>query len=286
MTWLVRERPEIRCDYALNEGGGNLFELADGGRIVTVGIGEKIVTSARIRVKGQGGHASTPLETENPLTYAAEAIERLMAARAPRQPTEAVERAFGQLGIAGLDDEALIGWARSQHPLLAPDLDAMVRLTVTPTGVASFEPANVIPSYVDITCDCRAMPGTDAFAEIEAHVAAALDGGPVYELEMLEAAEGGTESPAEGPLYEAIAAFVEERLPGAQLLPILGTGFSDTAYIRGAFGTSAYGFAPILHTAPADYFSGIHSSDESLELADLATIADLHLHAIESLQRG
>ena len=45
MSWLVRERPDLRCDFALNEGGGTLFELAGGGRIVTVSVGEKLVTS-------------------------------------------------------------------------------------------------------------------------------------------------------------------------------------------------------------------------------------------------
>ena len=35
MSWLVRERPDLRCDFALNEGGGVLLELADGRRVVT-----------------------------------------------------------------------------------------------------------------------------------------------------------------------------------------------------------------------------------------------------------
>ena len=47
MSWLVRERPDLRCDFALNEGGGTLFELAGGGRIVTVSVGEKLVSSLR-----------------------------------------------------------------------------------------------------------------------------------------------------------------------------------------------------------------------------------------------
>ncbi len=284
MTWLVRERPELRCDYAVNEGGGNLFELADGRRLVTVGIGEKIVTSVRLRVRGRGGHASTPLDTENPLLAAADVIARLAAARAPRRLVPPVERAFAQLGIDGLGDDELVAWARSQHPFLAPDLDAMIRLTATPTVVNSFAPANVIPGYVDITCDCRVIPGGgDPFAEIEAHVAAALAGGPDYELEPLESAEGGTESTAEGPLFEAIAAFVAERVPGAVLLPVLGTGFSDTAYVRESYGSAAFGFAPILHTAAADYFGGIHSADEALEIADLEAIAAFHLEAIEAV---
>ena len=57
LSWLVRERPDLRCDYALNEGGGVLLELADGRRVVTMAVGEKQVTSLRLRVHGTAGHA-------------------------------------------------------------------------------------------------------------------------------------------------------------------------------------------------------------------------------------
>ena len=41
MAWLVKARPDIATDYALNEGGGERLELADGRVVVTVNIGEK-----------------------------------------------------------------------------------------------------------------------------------------------------------------------------------------------------------------------------------------------------
>ncbi len=282
ITWLVRERPDIRCDYAINEGGGSLLELADGRKLVTVGIGEKVVCSVRLRLSGRGGHASTPLGAENPLEHAGEAIRRLAAARAPRRPVDDVAAALDQLGVGDLGDDDLIAWARAQHPLLAAELDAMLRLTVTPTGVNSFEPANVIPPYVDLTCDCRALPGGD-LAEIEAHIAAALDGGPAYEIELLEPLEGGTASPATGPLYDAIEAWTSERLPAATLLPILGTGFSDSAFVRKAFGTVAYGFAPVFVTDPSDYYGGMHSADEQIAIDDLEAMTDFNLAAIDAV---
>lgn len=284
MTWLARERPDLGCDYAVNEGGGILYELADGRRVVTVGVGEKVVTSVRIRLRGRGGHASTPLVIENPMVYAAEAIQRLAGARSARRVVPAVQRAFEALGIADLDGEALIAWATGQHPLLAPEIDAMTRLTVTPTGAATHTPTNVIPGVVDVVCDCRLVPGGgDPLAEIGAHVAEAMAGGPEYELELLEPPEGGTESAAEGPLFEAIGEFVEAKNPGAILLPVLGTGFSDTAYVRDTWGSSAFGFAPMFHTDPTLLYDGIHSADETLALADIEGIAEFHLHAIESV---
>ena len=73
MSWLVRERPDLRCDYAINEGGGTVLELADGRRMVTVSVGEKVVTSIRIRMHGTAGHASVPEGADNPLAHVANA---------------------------------------------------------------------------------------------------------------------------------------------------------------------------------------------------------------------
>jgi acetylornithine deacetylase/succinyl-diaminopimelate desuccinylase-like protein len=288
ITWLLQERPEIACAFGLNEGGGNLYELADGRKVVSVSIGEKLTGSARLRFHGRGGHASTPLETENPIAYATEAAQRLLSARAPRRAASAVEEALAQLGVAELGDDELIAWAREQHPLLAPELDAMLRLTVTPTGLATDTPTNVIPPYADVVCDCRAVPGS-SFAEVEEHVARALGDGPPgvrdYELTRLEDFDGGTASPAEGPLYEAIEGYVAERLPGAVLLPIVSTGFSDSAYLRVAFpDTRVYGFAPVWATDQARYYAGIHSADESIAVADIEEQARFALAAIEGLR--
>ena len=41
MQWLVEARPDLRVDYALDEGGGERIPLADGGVVVPIGVGEK-----------------------------------------------------------------------------------------------------------------------------------------------------------------------------------------------------------------------------------------------------
>ena len=55
LSWLVRERPDVRCDLAINESGGELLELADGRRVVTISVGEKKVASLRLRFFGRAG---------------------------------------------------------------------------------------------------------------------------------------------------------------------------------------------------------------------------------------
>jgi acetylornithine deacetylase/succinyl-diaminopimelate desuccinylase-like protein len=282
MSWLVRARPDLACDYALNEGGGLLLTLADGRRVVILDVGEKRVSSLRVRVRGTAGHASVPAAADNPLRHVATAIDRLLAHRAPARFEPVMDRALSLLEPTGVGEEA-VARAGRQHPVLADALPAAVRMTVTPTGVRSYEPSNVIPPFADVICDVRALPGQDE-GDVRAHVDRAL-GDLAHEAEFLEPLEGGTESAIDTPLYRACEEYVRMRLPGAELLPLVGSGFSNSYWVRKAFGSVAYGFAPVFATDPGVYLDGAHGADECVAVADLVEMTEFHRHAIEALPR-
>lgn len=280
MSWLMRERPDLDFDYSLDEGGGVLLELADGRRLVTVSVGEKLVSAIRLRFHGRAGHASVPRRAVNPVGLAARATGRLLAAEAPAVVVPGVARALAVLG-APEEAGAAVAWAVEQNPILGDLVAAMTRLTVTPTGLATHEPSNVIPPYADVVCDCRALPGQGE-AEVREHVERAL-AGIECELEFLEPLEGGTESPTGTALYRVIEDYVGERLPGALLLPIVNVGFTDSHWIRSARETVAYGFAPVFHTDAEAYSDAAHADDEAIAVADVAEMAEFHLRAITAL---
>jgi acetylornithine deacetylase/succinyl-diaminopimelate desuccinylase-like protein len=281
MSWLIRERPDIAFDFSLDEGGGIVLELADGRRVVTVSVGEKLVSALRLRFHGRAGHASVPRRAVNPLALAARATERLLATGAPPAVVPGVARALAVLG-APEEPDAAVEWAAGQHPILADLVAAMTRLTVNPTGLRTYEPSNVIPPYADVICDCRALSGQSE-ADVREHLDRVLDGIP-YEMELLEPLEGGTESPTDTALYRVIEEYVEERLPGAVLVPIVNAGFTDSHWIRSARETVAYGFAPVFHTDAAAYSDAAHADDEAIAVADVAEMAEFHLRAIRALQ--
>ena len=276
MSWLVRERPDLRCDFAINEGGGARLDLADGRTVVTVAVGEKIVTSAAPARLRHGGPRLGP----DPHRQRAPArVERRRgAARLPSRRCSvlpSVAAALEALGAPEGQPAEAIAWAAAQHPLLADELPAMTRMTVTPTGLRTYEPANVIPPFVDVTCDCRALPGQDE-GDIAEHVERALGDGFAYEFELLEPPAGGTESPTDTPLYEALREYIAARIPGAEPLPLLGSGFTDSHYLRKEWGTVAYGFAPVLFGDVDAYMDAAHAADEAIEIADLVEMADFH----------
>ncbi len=282
MSWIARERDDLRCDYAINEGGGTLLELADGSRVVTISIGEKQVASLRLRFHGRAGHASVPAGADNVLRRAAGAVQRLLDHDGEARLMPALAAALDGIGAPASDPDAAVAWATSQHPGLAGMVPAMTRMTVTPTGLQTHEPANVIPPFADVICDCRALPG-QTLDDVRAHIDAALDG-IAYELELLEPLEGGTESPTDTPLYEICEQYVAERLPGALLLPVVTPGFTDSHWVRRAHGTAAYGFAPVFSTPLDVYFDGMHGADEAIDVADLAEMVRFNLRAIRALR--
>jgi len=281
MSWLARERPDLRCDYAINEGGGMLLELADGRRVVTISIGEKQVASVRLRFHGRAGHASVPAGADNVLRRAAEAVRRLLDHEPPALMSPAIAAALDGLGAPADDPEAAVAWAVGQHPVLAGMVPAMTRMTVTPTGLRTHEPANVIPPFADVICDCRALPG-QTLDDVRAHIDDAL-AGIDHELELLEPLAGGTSSPIDTPLYRICEEYVAERLPDARLLPIVTPGFTDSHYVRAAYGTVAYGFAPVFSTPLDVYLDGMHGADEAIEVADLAEMTQFNLAAVRAL---
>jgi acetylornithine deacetylase/succinyl-diaminopimelate desuccinylase-like protein len=241
-----------------------------------------VVTALRLRVFGRAGHASVPAAADNPLRHLATAVDRLLAYEPPATVAPATRRALAALGCDGGGDEEALARAAELHPVLAETLPATVRMTVTPTGVQSFEPSNVIPPFADVICDCRALPGQNE-ADVHAHVATALGDDLTYEVEFLEPLTGGSESPIDTPLYRVCAGYVAARLPGAELLPLVGAGFSNSYWLRREFGTLSYGFAPVFATDHRAYNDGAHGADECLEVADLVEMTRFHQHAIATL---
>ena len=240
-----------------------VLELADGRRVVTISVGEKQVTSLRLRFHGRAGHASVPAGADNvaPPRRRRRSSGCSTTSRRPKL-TPAIAAALDGLGApAGrrrgdrLGGRAASG-ARRDGAGDDPDDDHADRS-------ADVRASNVIPPFADVVCDCRALPG-EGEADVREQVDRALGDGLDYELELLEPLEGGTESPIDTPLYRLCEEYVAERLPGAELCR------SSPRLHRLALGarrarTVAYGFAPVFTTTDAVYSTACHGADEAID---------------------
>jgi acetylornithine deacetylase/succinyl-diaminopimelate desuccinylase-like protein len=174
----------------------------------------------------------------------------------------------------GLDpDGAPVSELEQADPRLAVLVEPTLGVTFAPTMVSASEKINVIPARAKLQVDCRVPPGLG-----EDHVRAQLDellkdAGNSYDVSFGETVVGNA-SPLESPLMEHIRSFVAQEDPGAELVPFVMPGFTDSRWFREAFPECvAYGFFPqrtmdMFEAAPL-----IHGKDERIPVEDLGLAA-------------
>ena len=221
----------------------------------------------RLRVQGRAGHASVPGIADNALVKAAPLIEKL--ARLPARSSQLGPETSALVeAIAGrpLEAAAALELARELDPAAAEMLEPLLSLTLSPTMISASERRNVIPHVCEVVVDCRLLPGQTQ-AEVEPLLRGVLGEGD-YDFEWIEG-RGGTRSALETPLWDAVESFVAEVDPEASVLPVCVAGFTDSHWLREAFGTVAYGFFPMRTMDPQLAARLIHSADERIAVDDL-----------------
>jgi acetylornithine deacetylase/succinyl-diaminopimelate desuccinylase-like protein len=270
--WITENHPEkVRCDMLVNEGGGAVFEYG-GKRCYGVCCAEKGVFRFTLTTHGVAGHASMPGMGENALLKMAPLLERLGArgGRADYRPTEEPLAFLRGIGEDPADPEGAIERLRAEHPRLAVMFEPMLGVTFTPTRIRASEKVNVIPSRAELKVDCRVPPGLGE-QEVRADIAEILgEPGEGWQLDFTEKVVGNR-SPVQSELMDAIVAWVGEHDPGADVVPVVLPGFTDSRHFRLAFPECvAYGFFPQRHQTLLEGTPLIHGADERIDVRDLA----------------
>jgi acetylornithine deacetylase/succinyl-diaminopimelate desuccinylase-like protein len=269
LEWLCDEHPDaVRCDFAINEGGGDRIELEDGRPIYTPTVAEKMSAPFLLRVKGRSGHASMPRIADNALVNATRLIQRIADYRPEPQLGPEME-GFLQAVLGEVPPASeVVDRVAALSPIAAVLAEALLAPTFSPTVISASQKRNVIPAICEVEVDCRLLPGQHP-EHVEPVIRAVLGGDVEYEFEWIEA-RGGTRSSLDTPLWRALEEWVAEAEPGARAAPLACVGFTDSHWLRDAFGTVAYGFFPSTGELPPEIAASlIHSADERIPVADL-----------------
>ena len=281
LSWLCRAHPEaVRTDYCVNEGGGERVQLG-GRQVYLCTTAEKTSAPFKLKVHGRSGHGSMPGIADNALVRAARLIERAASFRQPPRllpETEALLALLGEVPEPEELDRVVAELPQEVRQMVEP----MLGVAVSPTMISASTRTNVIPGLCEVTCDCRLLPG-DTPADVEPALRAAL-GEDSYDLEWVEAI-GGTRSPLDTPLWDAIEAFVAEDDPDAGVVPVVSPGFTDSHFLRQAFGTVAYGFFPMRTMDPEVAAKLVHSADERIAVEDVELGVRFLRHVAATLGR-
>lgn len=277
--WLVQNRPDlVRCDYLLNEGGGE-FQVVRGERVYELTTGEKGTAQFRVTVHGEAGHASVPLRKGNAVVAAAQAVLALQEHQLP-VTMETLPPDYVRMLV---DDEDLCrrlldpATARAalvelhgRDELTARLLEPHYGLTFSPTIVhSSSEAINVFPERVVVTVDCRTPAGRgEDEVRLEVGRALARLEAP-WELEFVGSVMGNA-SADPSPLSAAIDRVMERFVPGARTVSLHCVGFTDSNWFRAAFpDVVAYGFGPYIEESVEVTSDQFHNHDERIHVKDL-----------------
>jgi len=273
--WFVERHPELVRDaeFLLNEGGTIRADAS--GRIEYYGVGttEKSPFWLDVRATGTPGHGSRPTP-DNPVHRLVRALDRIASYHTPLVITPTVERYFRDLSTIESDAtrRAWLGDVRAAlrdsaaARALTGDLtyNALLRNTISITGVKGSDKTNVIPPTATAAVDVRLLPGQDPQAFLADLVRV------VNDTAVTIAPQGpywpATDSPIDTELFRAIVAVARARDPKALVTTPPLTGFTDSHYFR-RLGIVSYGLSPFpLSQAES---RGVHGNDERVSLTDL-----------------
>ena len=267
LQWLCEEHPEaVRSEYCVNEGAGDRLVL--GGRVFYVcSTAEKMSSPFRIRVHGRSGHASRPTIADNALVKAAPLIERLGRFQDTPELGPEVE-AFLRAVTGGVPaPDRAVEAAREVHLLAGDLIEPLLGTTVSPTQIVASQRSQRDPGAV------RGHGGlpdpSRAHARRRWRRSSGSSSATPTSTSSGSRATAGRARRSTRRSGTAIEAFVADIEPGAQVVPLLLAGFTDSHWLREAFGTVAYGFFPMRTMEPELAARLIHSADERIEVEDL-----------------
>jgi acetylornithine deacetylase/succinyl-diaminopimelate desuccinylase-like protein len=271
--WLTRTHPDkVRCDMLINEGGGEFFEY-QGRRHYGVCCAEKGIFRFRLTASGAAGHASLPKTGDNALLKLGPVLQRLAQQESSFEVTEAPAALLAGLGLDPADPAGALQQIAAHAPELLVFVEPMLSVTLAPTMAHASDKINVIPSHASLKIDCRVPPGLGEDAALKRITEVLGEHADDVALEFTETVTGNS-SPADTPLMEAIARWITTHDGGAETVPVILPGFSDSRWFREAFPEcTAYGFFPQRHMGLLEAGPLVHNADERIDVRDLGFAA-------------
>jgi len=275
MRWMAENAwDRIDAAFALNEGG-SITQTPEGIRVYRIQTAEKIPTRIRLVAHGTAGHGAAP-RPDNAVVRLARATVRLAETDQPVR-LNATARAYLK-GLSSLpayswlapllprlDRQATVLQTANQIRAHDPDLDTLLRTTVTPTILRAGQQVNVIPATAEAFVDVRRLP-EETREEVLARMRRIIND-PSVDVALLEGPQmpPAPSSPLDSRMYQAMERVLREADPQALIVPYLSRGASDSAFLR-AKGVAAYGIPLFLIEKEGDRS---HGNDERRSLDNL-----------------
>ncbi|MCC5813413.1 MAG: M20/M25/M40 family metallo-hydrolase [Leptospira sp.] len=261
----------ISFDSVFDEGGivveaGSIKGVdAD---IALIGVAEKGFLSARITVKGLGGHSSMP-PLESAMGKAARIMLNLEKNQFPSRIIPSIENFLNQIGGSmGFSTRFAIANLWIMKPILLnqlsknPATNAITRTTTALTMMKGSDGTNVLSPEVEFVANFRLLPG-ETIDDVKKHIDKAAEG---YDIEIEEVSN--TRNPSKVSStdthgYKILKNTVRKIYPKAIISPYITIGGTD-AFKYEIVSENIYRFNPILLNSNEQ--RSIHNQNEYISL--------------------
>lgn len=271
----VNRHPDLLRDveYLITEGGDNQIDSAGKVQYFGVGVAEKRTFWQRLTVKGIPSHGSRPTK-HNPVPRLVAALNKIASYETPLRATPGVEKFFRD--IARLYPEPQRGWLsnisvslknpRAKHWILSDVYwNAILRNTISLTGLTGSNKTNVIPPEATADLDIRLLP--DQNADEMLALLKELVADTAVHFSPLLAPKAPLENPVDTDLFRAIEKASSQAEPGSFVTTRMLTAATDRPTYR-KLGIITYGLDPFRVSAEESQ-RGMHGNDERISIENL-----------------
>ncbi len=269
VRWLLaNHRPLIEAGMVINEGGGG--ELRGGRHLVNrLQTSEKVPLSYRLEVTNAGGHSSRPTKA-NAIYQLAEGLGRLAKFDFPVRMNDATRLYFERTAALHTGQVADDMRAVARTP---PDAEALARLsrdtvynaflrtTCVATRLEGGHANNALPQMARAVVNCRILPDHPA-EDVQRTLVQVVGGAPISVTPMGEPFNSPP-SPLDPDLLARVERITTDMWPGTIVIPSMGTGATDSRWLRAA-GIPSYGVSGLFLGE-----SRAHGRDERMGVKDL-----------------
>jgi acetylornithine deacetylase/succinyl-diaminopimelate desuccinylase-like protein len=239
--WLYEAHPElVAAGVSINQDGDGIT-LKDGKPLyLGVEAAEKLYVTYQLETTNRGGHSSVP-RADDAMYQMIDGLKRLEAYAFPAKLNPVTRAYFARYGalLSGQARADTLAIARGElsGPAAArlsrdPLTNALLRTTCTPTVIKGGQGESALPERVDVTIQCRLMPG-----ETPEGTAATLKrvlADPGIKLTTEEPIDPSGETQPDPKILARYRAAAAVLFPDAVVIPDMSTGASDSVYSRAA----------------------------------------------------
>lgn len=246
--WLIQHQLNLYKDagFVLNEGGGLRTDKA-GHLFYDVAITEKSPLWLGLTATGSAGEGDAPPQ-QTAVTRLVTALAKLADYQMPFKVLPVVQDYYHSLATLDQNQpklldvrQALMDADFAKQFAAAPDDNAAVRDTLTPTVVNAGFKTDLIPPTAAAQLDCRLLPDEDSNAFIKL-IREQINDDKIKVDKLLYVPT--LMSPQRSDLMNAIAGLSRRMDKDAPVIPAMLTGFNDSHFFRQR-GLVTYGFVPI-----------------------------------------